>query len=176
MSSNTPTPFTLTSNSELNDKLSAFFAVCYFFNELIEGLMSNVSLMTRREKKRHIEKLELFPTLGLKDYEYLYFAFDNTSEFEGEVYSPITSSDSEDDVVLLALTKKGKRNTVSILRLQPETIEHIQKYAHSFSLQCANRFFGYSKNRFVHHYLATNIHAHQSVGLRCFIHKNVILD
>ena len=80
MSSNTPTPFTLTSNSELNDKLSTFFAVCYFFNELIEALMSNVSLMTRREKKRHIEKLELFPTLGLKDYEYLYFAFDNTSE------------------------------------------------------------------------------------------------
>ena len=41
--------------------------------------MSNLSLMTRREMKRHIDELECFPTLGLKEYDYLYFAFDNDS-------------------------------------------------------------------------------------------------
>ena len=63
---NTTTPFLTTSDESLNAKLSTFFAMCYFFNGLIEGLMANVSLMTKREMKRHIDHLECIPTLGLK--------------------------------------------------------------------------------------------------------------
>ena len=77
-----------------------FFAMCYFFNGLIKGLMANVSLMTKRKMKRHIDHLECIPTLGLKDYSYLYFAFDNDPEFEDEVYIPLIDSDSDDDLIL----------------------------------------------------------------------------
>ena len=62
--------------------------------------MSNLSLMTRREMKRHIDELECFPTLGLNEYDFLYFAFDNNSEFEDDIYSPL-SVGSDDDLVLI---------------------------------------------------------------------------
>ena len=45
--------------------------------------------MTRRGMKRHVDQMEMIPTLGLKEYSYFYFAFDNDPEFEDDVYSPI---------------------------------------------------------------------------------------
>ena len=60
--------------------------------------MGTVSLMTHREMRKHIEHLELVPTLGLKEYKYFYFAFVNDSEFEDEVYNPFDSDSGSDTV------------------------------------------------------------------------------
>ena len=138
--------------------------------------MSNLSLMTRREMKRHIDELECFPTLGLKEYDYLYFAFDNDSEFEDDIYSPLSVGSDDDLVLTHLLMNKKRKGKVTLLNLTKDSLEHIQKYARSFSFQSTNRFLSSSENRFIHHYWATNIHSHLSVGHRGLIHKDIIFS
>ena len=121
--------------------------------------------------KRHIEELELIPTLGLKEYEYLYFAFDNDSEFEGEIYSPLSMVSDDDLVLTHILMNKKRKERVTFLSLTKDSLKHIQKYAHSFALQSSNRVLSASENRFIPHFWATNIHAHLSRGQRALIHK-----
>ena len=162
---------------ELNNKMSTFLSFCFLLNELIEALMGKVSIMTKREMKKHIGELEAFPTLGLLPYDYLYFAFDQMSEFENEVYNPFSDSETEteEETELATILKKQKsKQKVTFLRLSKDNLELIQKYARSFSLQCVNRFLSFSENRFLHHYWATNEFAHESVGFRGFIDKDII--
>ena len=123
----TPTPFTPTSDEELNNKLSTFFSLCVFFNALIEGLVSNLStcIMTRHEMTRHIVQLELVPTLGLKEYSYLYFVFDNNPEFEDEVYSSILDSSLDDELDFSNLLHKKRKEKITFLKLTKKSIEHI---------------------------------------------------
>ena len=156
-----------TNQQELNNKMSTFLSFCFLLNELIEALMGKVSLMTKREMKNHIRDLEAFPTLGLLPYDYLYYAFDEMSEFENEVYNPFSDdeTETEEETELANILKKQKRKQrVTFLKLTKDNLELIQQYARSFPLQCVNRFLSFGENRFLHHYWATNEFANESVG------------
>ena len=162
---------------ELNDKMSTFLSMCFILNELIEALMGKVSLMTKREMKKHIEQLESFPTLGLLPYDYLYFAFDELSEFDNEEYNPFSDSETETEEeteLATILQNKKRKQGVTFLKLSKDNLQLIQQYARSINLQRVNRFLSYGENRFVHHYWATNEFAHESVGLRGFIDRDII--
>ena len=65
-------------NSPTQLKLAAFQVVCLLANELIEALMGKVCLMTKREMKKEIDRLENIYTAKLMPYDYLYFAFDES--------------------------------------------------------------------------------------------------
>ena len=92
----------------------------------------------------------------------------------GWCVQPNFTQSSDDKLILSNLPHKERKEKLSLWKLNKQSIEHIQKFAHSFSLQSSNRFLSASENRFVHHYWATNIHAHQSVGFHSFVHKDII--
>ena len=84
--------------------------------------------------KKHIDELECFSTLGLKEYDYFSFAFDNDSEFEDEIYSPLSVGSDDDLVLSHILGNKKRKEKLNFLNLTKDSLEHIQKYAtHSLS-------------------------------------------
>ena len=71
--------------------------------------MSNLSLMTRSEMKRHIEQLGVSSPFRLKRVLIPSLRFGNDSLFEDEVYSPITDSSSYDKLVLSNLLNEKRK-------------------------------------------------------------------
>ena len=86
--------------------------------------------------RHHVKHLELFPTLGLKEYKHLYFTFNN----------------DPDVVASNFLMNKKRKVKVHLLEVTRENVECIQQYMHSCSLQRVNRFFLASENTLIHHY------------------------
>ena len=127
--------------------------------------------------RHHVKHLELFPTLGLKEYTHLYFALNNAPEFANELWTPLDSySNSNSDVVVSNFLMNKKRNVkFHLLKVTRENVKLIQQYVHSCSLQRVNCFYLESENILIHHYWATIIHTHWSAGYHGFIHCDPFL-
>ena len=154
-------------NSPTTLKMAAFQVVCALANELIEALMSKVALMTRSEMKNEVQHLELIRTASLKPYEYLYYAFDETSEFDDEIFCGDDTETDEEMMVIL------KRQTARFTLFDFK--DHILKFIKTISYTKAFELVNKRALRFkVHkHYWATNFTALDNSGMCGFIDQNV---
>ena len=154
-------------NSPTQLKLAAFQVVCLLANELIEALMGKVSLMTKREMKKEIDHLENIYTAKLMPYDYLYFAFDESGEFDDEVFA---LSDTETDEEMQVILKRRKQ-PFSLFHFTDDTLKFIQQFSYTKAFELVNKR---SLTFRVHkHYWATNFTALENSGHCGFIEQDV---
>ena len=86
-----------------------------------------------------IDFLECVHTANLKSYEYLYFAFNDSSEFEDEKY---LLDDSELKTAMdeeMKLILKRQKQSFGLLHFLDEVIKMIQLFAYTKSFEAVNK-------------------------------------
>ena len=154
-------------NSPTTLKMAAFQVVCVLANELIEALMSKVSLMTRREMKKEIGHLELIQTAQLKPYDYLYYAFDDSSEFDDDLFCGDETETDEEMMVIL----KRQKPTFTLFSFTDPILKLIQAFNYTKAFELVSKHA--SRLNILKHYWATNFTALDNSGFCGFIHQDV---
>ena len=156
-------------NTPTTLNLAAFKVVCLLADQLIQSIMVQLSLMTKREMRRVVDKLECIHTANLLPYEYLYFAFDNHPEFEHEQYY-LDSEETETDTEMQALIKKEK-TTSGLMSFSDELLSLIQHYNYAYNFEEVNKRAKALNIR--KHYWATNTTVEANVGFGGFIERDI---
>ena len=122
--------------------------------------------MTRREMKQEACHLELIQTANLKPYEYLYYAFDETSEFDDEIFcGDETETDEEMELLL-----KRQKVQFTHFDFKDQILKFNQTYCYTKAFELVNKSalcFKAHKN-----YWATNFTALDNSGMCGFIDQN----
>ena len=111
-------------NSPTQLKLAAFQVVCLLANELIEALMG-----------KEIDHLESIYTAKLMPYDNLHFAFDESGEFDDEVFA---LSDTEMDEEMQVILKRQKQ-PFSLFHFTDDTLKMIQQFSYTKGFEMVNR-------------------------------------
>ena len=122
-------------------------------------MISKVALMTKREMKKELTSVELIKTADLQPYEFLYFTFDKSGEFDDEMYSGDEPKTNEEMQLIL----KGQKPQFTLFTFTNQILKNIQTFNYTKAFELVNKCsLCFKVNKY---YWATNFTALENSGL-----------